>query len=140
MSGSTAIFWPMIVHVALVYAVYVLMSRRRVGAVRAGTATVSQFRHNQNEPEESLFARNNLANQFELPTLFHPVCIALYVTGGAGTVPVIIAWIFALSRIAHTSVHVTTNRIRYRRPIWIVGFLAVGALWLWLALHLAGLV
>ena len=138
--NSTAIFWPMIVHVALVYGVYVVMSRRRFAAVRSGAAKVSQFRQNQIEPDESLFARNNLANQFELPTLFHPVCIALFVTGGATAIPVVLAWIFSLSRIAHAVVHITTNRIRYRRPIWVAGFVANGALWLWLALHLAGLV
>lgn len=137
---STAIFWPMIAHVVLVYGVYALMSRRRVAAIREGRAKTSQFRQNLSEPEESLFARNNLTNQFELPTLFHPVCIALYVTGGAGTVPVAIAWVFVVSRFAHTAIHVTSNRIRYRRPVWIVGFLAMGCLWLWLALHLLGLV
>jgi hypothetical protein len=134
--SSTAIFWPMIAHVVLVYAAYALMSRRRVAAVKAGRATVSQFRQNQSEPEESLFARNNVTNQFELPTLFHPVCIALYVTGGASLVPVLLAWLFVASRYAHSFVHVTTNRIRYRRPIWILGYLANGALWLWLALRL----
>ena len=136
--GSTAIFWPMIVHAAPVYVVYALMSRRRIAAVRAGKAKVSQFRQNQVEPEESLFLRNNLTNQFELPTLFHPVCIALFVTGGAGTVPVALAWIFALSRIVHAAIHVTTNRIRHRRPMWIVGYVAVAGLWIWLALHLLG--
>jgi hypothetical protein len=138
--GSTAIFWPMIAHVALVYGVYALMSRRRIAAIRAGKAKTSQFRQNQSEPEESLFARNNLTNQFELPTLFHPACIALYVTGGATLIPVLLAWAFTLSRIAHTAIHVTSNRIRYRRPVWIVGYFAVAGLWVWLALHLLGVV
>lgn len=137
---STAIFWPMIAHVALVYFVYALMSRRRRAAIAAGTARTRQFRENLEEPEESLFARNNLTNQFELPTLFYPACIALYVTGAATLVPVVVAWVFVASRWAHTAIHVTTNRIRYRRPMWIVGYFAVGAMWLWLALHLLGLV
>ena len=138
--SSTAIFWPMIAHVALVYGVYALMSRRRLAAVKAGEAKVSQFRNNQVEPEASLFARNNVTNQFELPTLFHPVCIALYVTGGATLVPVVVAWLFVLSRLAHTAIHVTSNRIRYRRPVWIAGFVLNGVLWVWLALHLLGVV
>lgn len=134
--NQTAIFWPMIAHVALVFGIYVLMSMRRRQAVANGSVRISQFRENQNEPPESLFVRNNLANQFELPVLFHIACLALYVTQGAGWTALVIAWIFALSRYAHTAIHVTSNRIRYRQPAFIVGLVAVALLWLWLALHL----
>jgi hypothetical protein len=113
--SQTAIFWPMIAHAALVYVIYVVTFLRRVAAVKAGSARVSQFRENQNEPAESLFARNNLANQFELPMLFHAVCLALFVTGGAGAFALAAAWIFALSRMLHAYIHVTSNRIRHRQ-------------------------
>ena len=80
--------------------------------------------------------RNNLANQFELPVLFHAVCLALFVTGGAGPVAVWLAWAFVLSRYAHAFVHVTSNRIRFRQPMFTLGFLALGAMWGLLALTL----
>ncbi|MAS14708.1 MAG: hypothetical protein CMH69_15545 [Nitratireductor sp.] len=131
-----AIFWPMIAHVALVYAVYVLIGLRRKKAVQTGSARVSQFRENREEPPESLFVRNNLANQFELPVLFHSVCLALFAVGGAGTVAIWLAWAFVLSRYAHAYVHVTSNRIRYRQPLFVLGFLALAAMWVLLALKL----
>ncbi len=81
MSG-TAIFWPMLVQIALVYSIYILIARRRAAAVKGGSAKVSQFRENQVEPPESLFVRNSLENQYELPVLFYAACIALYVTDG----------------------------------------------------------
>ncbi|MFM2277936.1 MAG: hypothetical protein RLZZ444_167 [Pseudomonadota bacterium] len=137
MTGSTAIFWPMIAHVFLVYCVYYLLSRNRQKAVMQGSAKVEQFRANQKEPAESQFARNNLENQFELPTLFHGACIALYVTGAASLVPVLIAWAFVVSRYAHSYIHIRTNRIRHRRPLFIAGFVANGLLWVWLAVHIA---
>lgn len=137
--NQTAIFWPMIVHVALVYGVYVLIALRRKQAVQNGSVRISDFRENQNEPPESLFVRNNLANQFELPMLFHVVCLALYVTNGASIVAVAVAWVFTLSRLLHTYIHVTSNRIRYRQPAFTLGFIAVGILWLLLALHLLGI-
>ena len=134
--NQTAIFWPMIAHAALVYGVYLLISVRRREAVRAGTVKIAQFRENQAEPPQSLFVRNNLANQFELPVLFHVVCLALYVTAGAALVAVIVAWIFVISRYVHAFIHVTSNRIRFRQPAFIVGFLAVGVLRIMLAIHL----
>jgi hypothetical protein len=137
---QTAILWPMLAHVALVYAVYVLMFFRRREAVRAGSVRRSQFRENRDEPPESLFVRNNLANQFELPVLFHACCLALFVSGAASTMPVVLAWIFIASRYVHAFIHVTSNRIRYRSPIFSFGFLVLGLMWVWLAAHLLGAV
>lgn len=138
--NSTAIFWPMIAHVALVYAVYALISRRRIAAIKAGTATAGQFRENEVEPPESRFVRNNLANQFELPVLFHSACVALFVTGAATWPAIVLAWLFVASRYVHAAIHVTTNRIRHRRPVFVIGFVSLALMWFWLALHLAGLV
>lgn len=138
MNGTTgtAIFWPMIAHVVLVGVVYVLMFMRRRAAVMAGEAKVSQFRENRDEPARSLSARNNLANQFELPVLFHIACLALFVTGGVGTFALSLAWLFAVSRWIHAMIHVTTNRIRYRQPVFTSGFVIVAALWGLLAVHI----
>lgn len=134
--SQTAIFWPMIVHVALVLALYLTLGVRRRAAVIAGNAKVSQFRENRDEPAESLFVRNSLANQFELPPLFHVACLALFVTDGAGAWAIALAWGFVLSRIVHAFIHVTTNRIRYRQPAFSLGFVFVILLWAVLAIHI----
>lgn len=133
----TAIFWPVIAQVALTYAIYALISRRRIAAIKAGDASVSQFRENQNEPPQSRFVRNNLENQFELPMLFFAACIIAFVIGSAGLAMIALAWVFVLSRIGHAYVHVTTNRIRHRRPLFITGFLALAAMWALIAWRLA---
>jgi hypothetical protein len=126
---QTAIIWPMLAHVALVFV-------RRKAAVQAGSVRISDFRENQKEPPESLFVKNNLTNQFELPVLFHACCLALFVTGGAGALAVILAWIFIASRYVHAYVHVTSNRIRFRQPAFSLGFLVLAAMWVLLALQL----
>lgn len=135
--NSTAIFWPMIAHVVLVFAIYVLLGMRRVDAVKGGEARPSQFRENRDEPPSSLFFRNNLENQFQLPVLFYPLCIALYLTGGAPSLAIALAWLFVALRYVHAWIHVTSNRIRYRRPVFIAGFFVLGLLWVWFAVRLA---
>lgn len=132
---QTAIFWPMIGHALLVFIIYGLLSVRRKAAVMSGSVRISQFRENQNEPEQSLFVRNALANQFELPVLFHVACLSLFVTQGVGTLALAVAWLFVISRYVHTAIHVTTNRIRHRQPAFIVGFVMVLLLWVLLGLH-----
>lgn len=136
--NQTAIFWPMMAHVLLVFIIYAMLGLRRKAAVTSGSAKVSQFRENQVEPPQSLFVRNALANQFELPVLFHIVCLALYATGGATLVAVVLAWLFAVSRYVHTFIHVTSNRVRFRQPAFVAGFVIVLVMWVLLAVHLLG--
>ncbi len=135
--NQTAILWPMLAQVALIYWMYFLISNRRIKAVKSGLARSSQFRENQDEPEESLFVRNNLTNQFELPTLFFPLCIALFVTEGVTWLTVTLAWLFVASRYIHAWIHVTTNRIRHRRPVFATGWLVMGVMWVIFALQIA---
>ncbi|TKT80977.1 MAPEG family protein [Aquamicrobium sp. LC103] len=134
--NQIAIFWPMIAHVLLVYIIYALMFFARRKAVRVGSAKISQFRENRNEPPESLFIRNNLANQFELPVLFHAVCLALYATSGAGFLAVVLAWIFVAMRYVHAAIHVTSNRILHRQLAFSLGTFVLGVMWILLAVHL----
>jgi hypothetical protein len=132
-----AMLWPMIAHAALVFGLYYLLSKRRFAAVRSGSATAAQFKENREEPPESLLVHNNIRNQFELPVLFHVCCLALYVTTADNLGTVLLAWLFVAARYVHSYVHITSNRLRYRRPIWIVGFFSLAAMWLWLAVWLA---
>ncbi|MCY0093879.1 MAPEG family protein [Hoeflea ulvae] len=137
MTTSTAIFWPVLAQVLLTYVIYVTVSSRRIGAVKAGSAKPSDFKVPSIEPEPSATAVRNLSNQFELPVLFFAACLSLYVTGGAGVAAVIVAWAFVIARVAHSYVHITSNRIRIRRSLFIVS-LAINLLqWLLLAIHIA---
>jgi len=137
MSPTEATIWPMIAHAALVFALYFLLSARRVGAVKGGRATAAQFRENREEPAESLLLRNSLANQFELPVLFYAVSILLYLVDADNAATVAGGWLFVALRYAHAYVHVTSNRLRYRRPLFIAGLVVVMLLWAWLAVWLA---
>ena len=128
-------FWPMVAHAVLVYILYALLGLRRQSAVKAGKIKRSQFRENYaaDEPAESLVVRNSIANQFELPVLFHACSIALFVAQADNLPAVILAWIFVASRYAHAYVHVTSNDLRYRSPLFALGYIALAGMWAWLA-------
>lgn len=135
-----AIFWPMIAHVALVFIVYLLVGVRRRNAVLSGEARQSQFRDRTAEPPSSASAANNLMNQFELPVLFHVVCLALFVTSGVSYMTVVLAWLFVAMRYVHAFFHLGGNRVRHRSPAFALGFVMLVVLWVWFALHLLGVV
>ena len=137
MTGES-IFWPMLVQALLTFAVYGLVSYRRMSAIKSGTTKPSDYRIPTVEPESSATAARSLINQFELPVLFYAACLVLFVLGAANLAAILIAWLFALSRLTHAFVHVTSNRLRYRRPLFIAGFFSVLGMWLLIGLHLAG--
>lgn len=136
--NQTAIFWPLLAQVLLVYIVYAVLSVRRRNAVRSGEARINQFKTRAAEPESSITAANNIINQFELPVLFYVVCLSLYVTTGVSYVALVLAWLFVASRYAHAWFHLTTNRIKFRSRAFILGVALLAILWIWFALHLAG--
>lgn len=133
-----AIFWPMIAHVFLVCAIYALLGYRRRIAVVSGAVRPNHFKTRTEEPAASATVAANLLNQFELPVLFHVACLALFVTNGVSFVAVALAWLFVALRYAHAFVHVTSNNLRYRSPLFAAGFIVLVVLWIWFALHLLG--
>ena len=133
--SQTAIFWPMIVQVALTVVVYWLMSVRRVAAVKAGEAKARDFRIPV-DPERSATAARNVVNQFELPVLFYVACLAFHQIGAVGWIALGLAWAFVISRVAHAWVHVTSNKVILRRRLFILGFLFVVLMWIWFAVAL----
>ncbi len=137
MLSTNATLWPMIAHAALVFFLYWLLSKKRIAAIKSGSAQAAQFRENLQEPPESLLVHNNIRNQFELPVLFHAVCLALYASTADNWGTVALSWLFVLSRYVHAYVHLTSNRLRYRRPLFILGFATLVLLWIWLAAWLA---
>lgn len=138
MTGES-IFWPMLVQAFLTFGIYVLVSVRRVSSVRQGTAKMADFRVPTIEPLPSATAARSLINQFELPVLFYSACLVLFILGAANPIAVFAAWVFALSRVAHAFVHVTNNKLRFRRPLFIIGFFSAFSLWILVAVRLAGL-
>ncbi|OWO93918.1 hypothetical protein B5E41_16965 [Rhizobium esperanzae] len=131
------IFWPLLAHVALVYGLYALLGMRRAKMVRAGKISKSDYRENRDEPAESLAVKNSLANQFELPVLFYACCVLLYVTEADNLPAVGLAWLFVALRYAHAAVHVTSNDLSYRSPLFAAGYLTLAAMWIWLAAWIA---
>lgn len=137
MSPTTAMFWPMIAHAFLVFALYLLLLYRRKNQTMTNRDAVLKYRETGEEGRESALVNRNIANQFELPVLFYAICLLLYITDADNVVTVVLAWLFVASRYAHSFVHVTSNRLRLRAPLFAIGFALLVCLWGWLAIWLA---
>ncbi len=72
----------------------------------------------------------SFSNQFELPVLFYVLTILEYVTHLAGIVFVVLAWVFVIFRVLHAYIHVTSNNIKLRGPLYGVAAIVLIVMWL----------
>jgi hypothetical protein len=126
------IFVPMAAMALLTFSVLLLVPIARFRAVFAGQVTADDFKLGESAavpPNVSLPNRNYM-NLLELPTLFFPVCLMLYVAHRVDAVTLGLAWAFVLLRLAHSLIHVSYNNVRHRLVAFTLGNLSLGALWI----------
>jgi len=82
-------------------------------------------------------ASNNYNNLFELPVLFYAVTAFALITRMVDALMLALAWGFVASRMLHSMVHLTSNVVRWRGSIFLVGFIAVLAMWVLLVWRVA---
>ncbi|WP_150912021.1 MAPEG family protein [Marinobacter halotolerans] len=120
--SSSHIFWPVLAQVLLTLVMFIILGGRKSGAVKAGKVNRQQAAlDNRVWPENVVKVSNNIANQFEIPVLFYVLCFVLYSINAAGSLSVFLAWLFVVSRYAHAYVHVTSNYIPVRLPLFMTG-------------------
>jgi len=134
MNGNL-IFYPMLVMVVLTLLIYVRLINVKVRELKAGKVDMPRRGlHEDAWPESVLQINNSIRNQFELPVLFYVVCFVLWGLDAVGTLALVAAWLFVVSRIAHAWVHLTSNYIPNRRRLftagwWILLFMVLLAAW-----------
>lgn len=78
---------------------------------------------------EDTRAADNYGNLFELPVLFYLLCA---VAIGTGYVPAwlpALAWLFVLTRIAHSVIQCSYNKVMHRFAAFLGGFFLLMAMW-----------
>jgi hypothetical protein len=138
--NQIAILYPVFVQVLLTVVVYSLLLTARSRALSSagrqrGSGDIAMGRYAW--PEEAEKRAHNQRNQFELPVLFYAVAAFALILGAVDLTLVALAWAFVASRLVHAAIHIGPNKVRWRGPAFIFGFLIVTAMWAWLFLHVA---
>ena len=125
-----AILLPLFVEVILTFVLLFTLAPLRTrnfasGAVRPQEVALREPKW----PQRTAQFGNAYANQFELPVLFYVLTILEYVTHLAGTVFVVLAWIFVLFRIIHAYIHVTSNVVRLGGSLFAVSAVVLAIMW-----------
>lgn len=133
MSG-TAIFWPVIVQAIVTLILYVPMFQARMRAVKAGDAEVKDFRLRTHEPALSAQFVNAITNQYETPVLYYAVCLIAFVSGLATPLMVGLAWAYCILKLIHIFIFTSSNRLKYRMPLFAGSLLVLTVMWIVLAI------
>lgn len=125
------ILFPMIALATLTFAVLLLIPIRRIQAGRQGLVHSDDFKLGESErvPDSVRLANRNYMNLLELPVLFYTVCLMYFVTDRVDATALNLAWIYFGLRVAHSAIHVTFNRVRYRLYAFAASNVALIVLW-----------
>lgn len=128
---------PAFIHVALVYVVAFRMGAAKQRDLRAGLVKLGDVAlDNSRWTEGTRKLNNNYNNQFELPVFFYAILPLLILLVKADWLQVALAWVFVGSRILHSLLHTGANIVMQRGAAFLVGFAAVGLMWVWFGLRL----
>lgn len=125
-----SILVPMFVQVALTFVLLFWMGVLRLRALRMGHVKPPQVALREpNWPPRVLQVGNAFHNQLELPLLFYTVILLALQARVLDVVLLVLSWMFVLSRLVHTYIHVTSNRLDRRTAVFGVGAIALLLMW-----------
>ncbi len=132
-----AILLPVFVQVALTFILLLWMGRVRIAAVRSGEVGIGDIALAQRAwPNRVTQVANTFHNQFELPVLFYALVAFALFTRKADLLFVVMSWIYVASRLGHAYVYTTSNDIRLRFGVFLVGAMALFAMWIIFAIRI----
>ena len=124
------ILLPLFVEVILTFALLFWLGPLRARDFRSGLQEEDIALRQPNWSKPALQVQYSFSNQFELPVLFYVLTILAYVTHHAGTLFVVLAWVFVIFRLLQAYVHVTNNKVRLRGIFFGISALALAIMWI----------
>lgn len=130
-------FYPMFAMVLLTLVVAGILLFSRINAARSGSVDPRVFKLNKSKelPDKLVQAANNYTNLFEVPLLFYIAGITSIVMGTQNSILIALAWLFVASRVVHSYIHLTNNKIIPRLAAFVTGVLTVLVMWIILLLQ-----
>jgi hypothetical protein len=138
MMAMKAILYPMLALVALTAVVAVTMYRRRVAEMRSRRVHPQKLALSAQTAAalQDTRAADNFRNLFEAPVLFYVAALTVYATQLTGPLYVALAWAYVATRIAHSAIQCTYNRVMHRFVAFAGGLLVVFTIFGLIALDL----
>lgn len=126
------ILFPAFVMFALTMFVQYRLGALRFAAVKNGEIDPRFYKTYQGaeEPEKLRVHARHLVNLYEAPVLFYAIVIIAFATGQSGWLPQLLAWLYVALRIAHSFVHLGSNKVMLRFRLFVLSLAVLIATWI----------
>jgi hypothetical protein len=126
------LIFPMAAYVFYMWALAVYMFRKRVAAIKSGEVGAAYFKtyEGKGPSDPVLVVGQHYDNQFQVPILFLITCAIHMLIDKVNYFTVFLAWAFIATRIAHSIVHLGSNKLPKRVLSFAAGWLVIMILWL----------
>ena len=142
MTQKAAMLLPMVILVFVTFGMMFWMLKLRYKAVIKDGFDPKYFRLYDNSqssvpmPEYLAKVTQHYQNLLEMPPLFYLALICLAALNITDTFYVVLSWSFLLSRLAHSYIHTTENRVMRRKNAFIVSLVILIILWARIAIEI----
>ena len=141
MSDKTLLLFPLVGMILLTMIVSVLLIKARYKAVLKDGIHPKYFKHNRGAkiPDYLIRVTQHYENLFETPIMFYTGIVLILSLALTDTVYITLSWLYLFTRIAHAYIHMSLNRLRARRNIFLASYAVLFMLWIKLALDIFSL-
>lgn len=139
MSGSLNLVYPVMAQVLLTFVLILWTGQLRIKAVRRRDVRIRDIAlSNDAWPDNVKKVSNNMHNQFETPILFYVLCGIATTIGATGIGMTFLAGAYVASRLVHTTIHTTTNRVDHRLFAFLLGLIILILMWVVIFIRILG--
>jgi len=141
MSQTTALLLPMLGMIFLTFGIMMWMLKLRYRAVLQDGLNPKYFRlyRGAKLPDYLVKVTQHFDNLLETPILFYTAIILLVALKISNPFYVTLSWLFFLSRLIHSIIHTTNNRVKHRKNIFIFSILVLIILWVKISIDIFSL-
>lgn len=139
--SASDLMLPVFVQVLLTFVVLIALGRARGQSLQArqtSRANNDVAMGSFSWSDAAIKASNNFSNQFEIPVLFYAAVAFALILKQSDLTLVVLAWIFAVSRIVHAIIHTGANKVSWRFPVYLIGTASVLTFWCVLMVRVLG--
>jgi hypothetical protein len=125
------ILWPAFALFALTMLSVARLARMRFAAARAGSVDPRYYKvfKGEGEPPELAATSRNVANLYEMPTLFYAGIAIAFAAGQSGAPLVALGWAYVACRVVHSAIHVTSIKVLWRFRAFLTSWVVLLAYW-----------
>ena len=133
----TSLLLPVLVQVALTFALMAWMWKLRIGALKSREVTFKDIALREPAwPARVTQIGNCFHNQLELPVLFYVLVAFVLITRTNDIVFVVLAWVFVLARLVHAYIHTGSNDVQSRFYAMAASLTVLIAMWVTFAVRI----